>query len=299
LLQKLRLSLIDASQGPTAAELAARQAALDQQQPPAGEGGYPKPPVISRAVWCTDPACNYNEGLAYAPVTHLILHHTVSNNSNSDWAAVVRSIWYYHTVVLGWGDIGYHYLADMNGNLFEGHLGGDDVIGIHAAGANTGSMGLALVGTFTAPQQDPPGIPPPPAMLNSAAELMAWKADQKNIDVYDAGYLPNVPWGLPYLMGHRDVDGSTLCPGDQAHVLLPWLRDEVAQRIGFISPHQYIDETSAAFTRSGGVWNIPPGGCGFAGQAYYAWSITNPNNGFQWGEWRTIGASDLDQLFGR
>lgn len=285
-LNQLRFDFIDASQGPTAAELSALQAAAEPQNPPAAGDDFPKPPVISRDLWCTDPACDYTEGLAYYPVSHLILHHTATNNSAPDWADVVRAIWYYHTIVLEWGDIGYHYLADMNGSLYEGHLGGDDVIGIHAASANTGSMGLALLGTFTTPDDDPPGISPPPAMMNAAADLFAWKADQKDIDVYDAGTLPNMGWGMPCLAGHRDVDGSTVCPGDQAHLLLPWLRDAVAGRIGFVPPHQYIDELSPAFTKSSGPWNVAPYGCGNSGHAYYAWSTTDPGSGIKWGEWR-------------
>lgn len=285
-LQEIQFSFIDASGGPNAAELATMQAAADAENPSTENGDYPKPPVISRDIWCTDPACDYTEGLTYYPVSHLILHHTASGNDAADWADVVRAIWYFHTIVLEWGDVGYHYLADMNGVIYEGHLGGDDVVGIHAATANTGSMGLAMLGTFTNPWDDPPGIAPPPAMMNAAAELFAWKADQKNIDVYDAGMLPNMNWGLPYLSGHRDVDGSTVCPGDQGHVTLPWLRDEVAGRIGFVSPYQYIDELSSAFTRSGGAWNVPPYGCGNNGHAYYAWSTTNPGSGIMWGEWR-------------
>jgi hypothetical protein len=174
----------------------------------------------------------------------------------------------------------------MNGNIYEGHLGGDDVIGIHASVANTGSMGLSLLGTFTDPDDDPPGIAPPQAMTNAAAELFAWKTDQKNIDVYGAGMLPNMDWGLPYLSGHRDVTGSTVCPGSQAHNLLPWLRDAVADRISFISLHQYVDELSPAFTKSAGSWNVSPEGCGFNLHAFYAWSITNPGGGLMWGEWR-------------
>ncbi|MFZ0546720.1 MAG: N-acetylmuramoyl-L-alanine amidase [Candidatus Promineifilaceae bacterium] len=286
LLQSLRFDFIDASNGPTSAELVALQAEADKENPSVVNEGYPKPPVVSRDVWCTDPACDYTDGLEYSPVTHLLVHHTVSSNTSSNWAATVRAIWYYHTFTRGWGDIGYNYLVDMNGTLYEGHLGGDDVVGIHAAGANAGSMALALIGTFTDPDDTPPGVTPPPAMLNSAAALFAWKADQKDIDVYDAGPLPNLDWGLPCLAGHRDVYGTTVCPGDQAHALLPWLRDEVADRIGFVSPYQYVDELSSAFTKSSGSWNVPPGGCGNNGHGYYAWSITNPNNGFQWGEWR-------------
>jgi hypothetical protein len=293
LLRQLRLTFIDSTRGPTAEELVARQEALDALQPGAPESGYPKPTIVSRQVWCTDPACNYSGGLAYRSVTHLIVHHTVTSNSTSDWAATVRAIWRFHTFDRGWGDIGYNMLGDRNGVLYEGHLGGDDVIGTHASGANAGSMALALIGTFTQPYENPPGIAPPQAMLNSAAELFAWKADQKNIDVFDAGYLPNVSWGLPKLMGHRDVYGSTQCPGDQAHALLPWLRGEVANRIGFVSPHIYVDELSGAFVKSSsGFWETPPYGCGFNRHAFYTWSVTNAGSSTNWGEWRPNLAAD-------
>ncbi|MFN2188223.1 MAG: N-acetylmuramoyl-L-alanine amidase, partial [Candidatus Promineifilaceae bacterium] len=283
-LKQIGFSMIDSSAGPTTEEMLAMVSEPEGVEVP---GRYPRPAVIPRTIWCTDPACNYSNGLQYESVSHLVVHHTVSNNSSSDWAAIVRAIWYFHTFSRGWGDIGYNYLVDQNGVLYEGHLGGDDVVGTHAAGANAGSLGLALIGTFTEPDQSPPGIEPPQPMLNSAANLLAWKADQKNIDVFSASRLPNVAWGLPNLMGHRDVYGTTACPGDQAQDLLPWLRQEVASRIGFVSPHIYIDEMSGAFTKSSSsAWHTGPNDCGFNGHAYYAWSTTNAGSSDIWGEWR-------------
>ncbi|HRO24618.1 MAG TPA: N-acetylmuramoyl-L-alanine amidase, partial [Promineifilum sp.] len=173
---------------------------------------------------------------------------------------------------------------DPNGVICEGHNGGDDVIGTHASGANKGSMGVALLGTFTAYS---PGIKPPQAMLNATADLLAWKADQRDINVFDASRLPNLAWGLPHLMGHRDVYGTTECPGDQAHLLIPWLRDQIATRIGFVNPYIYADEQSTAFTRSTtGSWLVPPYLCGFNNHAWYTWSVNNASQSTNWGEWR-------------
>lgn len=289
-LEQLVLTFIDSTAGPSADELVSRQEKLDRQQPRAPEDGYPKPPVVSRAVWCTNPACNYS-GLDYEPVTHLILHHTVSCSSTGDWAALMRAIWQFHTFTRGWGDIGYNYLVDPNGVLYEGHLGGDDVVGTHAAGANAGSMALSLMCDYTS-------VVPSQAMLNSAAALFAWKADQKKIDVFDAGRMPNLDWGVPKLMGHRDVYGTTACPGDKAHALLPWLRNEVAKRIGFVSPYVYVDEQSSAFSKSSSdYWYTAPSGCGFNGHAYYTWSTTNPANSTNSAEWRLpIGTSGAYQV---
>ena len=285
-LSRLRLTFIDSSAGPTADELLDLQAELDKDAPllPESLTAYPKPFVVSRAAWCQHADCDYSEGLEYHPVSHLIVHHTVSNNASADWPAVVRAIWNFHTYSRGWGDIGYNYLVDPNGVLYEGHNGGDDVVGTHASGANTGSMALALLGTFTAYS---PGIRPPAAMLNSAVELLSWKADQRDINVFDASSaLPNIDWGLPHLMGHRDVYGTTECPGDQAHLLIPWLRDQIAGRIGLVDPFLYADDQSTAFSYGGGSLSVPPYLCGFNNHAFYAWSVNNQSGGVVWGEWR-------------
>lgn len=286
-LSRLRLTFIDTSQGPSTDELLDLQSDIDKGETllPESTDAYPKPFVVSRQVWCTSAACNYTSGLKYHPVSHLIIHHTVSNNSSSDWAAVVRAIWNFHTYSREWGDIGYNYLVDPNGVIYEGHNGGDDVVGTHASGANAGSMGVALLGTFTAYS---PGIRPPQPMLNAAVDLLSWKADQRHINVFDAGRtLPNISWGLPFLMGHRDVYGTTECPGDQAHLLIPWLREQIAGRIGLVDPFIYADEQSAAFTRSSaGNWLVPPYLCGYNNHAWYTWSASSQGSSTNWGEWR-------------
>jgi hypothetical protein len=285
-LSQLRLTFIDTSEGPSADELIDLQSDLDKDQPllPEDINAYPKPFVVSRNAWCSHADCTYSDGLEYHPVSHLIVHHTVSNNNSTDWPAVVRAIWNFHTYSRGWGDIGYNYLVDPNGVIYEGHYGGDNVVGTHASGANKGSMAVSLLGTFTAYS---PGIRPPQAMLNATADLLAWKADQRDINVFDASRMPNLTWGVPHLMGHRDVYGTTECPGDQAHLLIPWLRDQIAAKIGFVDPFLYADEQSTAFTRSTtGNWLVPPYLCGFNNHAWYTWSVNSPSQSTNWGEWR-------------
>ena len=285
---ELRLTFINSTGGPTTDQLIARQLELDAQNPPiaADPNAYPKPFVISRAAWCTDSlcqsgqhTCTLNDPLDYKPVRHLALHHTVSNNDSADWAAVTRAIWNYHATGQCWGDIGYNYLVDMNGIIYEGHRGGDDVVGTHASAANEYSMAISLLGTFTS-------FTPPNAMQNSVVELLAWKADQKGIDLYSSTYHPILGRGLPNFFGHRDVYGTTACPGDLAHLLMPSLRDRAAQKIGFVSPYIYIDELSGNFTRSGGNWQTGPHQCGINSHSWFTWSTTNPGAATYWGEWR-------------
>ena len=286
LLHELTLTFIDSTSGPSVEDLIREQKEFSNNETKASTtsrvsaDSYPKPEVISRDLWCTHPDCDYDpENLDYEPVTHLILHHTVSG-SDGDSAAIVRAIWAYHTYTRGWGDIGYNFLVDIKGVIFEGHLGGDDVVGIHASGANAGSMALAMIGNYT-------DITPPEPMLASAVDLFSWKADQKNIDVFDASNtLPNIKWGLPNLMGHRDVYGTTQCPGDTAHALIPILRDEIASRIGLESPYIYVDELSGLFTKSDANWYVGPYQCGYNTHAWYTWSTTSPDASANWGEWR-------------
>lgn len=284
LLRELRLVFIDSSAGPTTAEMIVAQQALNESLGlgttllPEADAANPKPFMISRDIWCTSPDCDYTDGLEYEPVTHLILHHTVSGASG-DSAAIVRAIWAYHRS-RGWDDIGYNYLVDTGGVLYEGHLGGEDVIGIHAAGANAGSMGLALIGTYSI-------TTPPEPMLNSVVDMFSWKAEQRTIDVLDASNtLPNIAWGLPNLMGHRDVYGTTECPGDTAHLLLPEVRRRVAERIGLESAYLVTDELSSAFTKSNNSWSVAQLQCGHDSHAWYALSTTSAANATYWGEWR-------------
>ncbi len=287
LLRELRLTFIDSTAGLSVEEMILKQKELnllESQEQSLREDETTinqKPFVISRDIWCTDPACNYTDGLTYQPVTHLILHHTVtSTGEGGDSAAVVRAIWVFHTSGRGWRDIGYNFLVDPVGVIFEGHLGGDDVVGIHASGANSGSMALAMLGDYR-------DIVPFDKMVESAVDLFSWKAEQKNIDVFEASdTLPNIGWGLPHLMGHRDVYGTTQCPGDKGHNLIPAIRDEVAARIGLVSPHIYVDELSSQFHKGGTGFHDGPLQCGHNTHAWYSWSSTDPAQPANWGEWR-------------
>ncbi len=301
-LNSISFTFIDTTAGPTTEELLARQQELDAASgaKPAGTG-YPRPTVISRDVWCTSVDCDYTAGLAYDDASHMIVHHTVSSNGPyTDWAPIVRAIWAFHTYPAsdsctscrGWGDIGYNYLIDQTGVIYEGHMNEDylnlDVVGTHASGANTGSMGVSLIGTFTSVDYPGlPGIAPPTAMKNSLIELLSWKADQRGINVYESeATLPYVEGGRPNLMGHRDVYGTTECPGDQAHDLLPWLRDQVAANVGTVDEHLYTNEDSAQFTKSVANWYEGGNECGHNLHSYYTFSTTNPAESANWGIWR-------------
>ena len=192
------------------------------------------PAIVSRAAW------GANESIrrappSYAPsVRFAIVHHTAGTNtySRDDAAAIVRGIQLYHVRGNGWNDIGYNFLVDRFGTIYEGRYGGVDrnVVGAHALGFNTGSTGVALLGTYG-------DTKPTRAALDSLTKLLAWRLDLAHVDplsvvtVLSGGserFRPNVPVSLRAISGHRDT-GLTECPGDRLYGQLNGLAAAVAK----------------------------------------------------------------------
>ena len=220
------LRLIFISPGATPAALRERieerriQTMSAQQQP---SPKYPKPPVVSRTEWgCPDGQITTHGTLGYTTVTHLIVHHTATGNAapGNDWAAVMRSIWNFHIFTNGWADIGYNYLIDPNGVIYEGRAGGDNVQGAHFSGVNGGTMGVSMIGTYT-------DVTPPEPALASLRKILAWKADQRGIDPAAATLHAASGRTINTISGHRDGPGSTECPGNALYPLLPAIRTGV------------------------------------------------------------------------
>jgi len=184
---------------------------------------YPKPPIVTRTEWgCPDGQITTHGSLSYTTVTHLIVHHTFSPSGaiNGDWAAAVRSVWNFHVFSNGWADIGYNYVIDQNGVVYEGRAGGDNIVGAHFSGVNGGTMGVVIIGDFTSST-------PPPAALNSLKKLLAWKADQRGIDPAGQSLHASSGLNLKNISGHRDGPGATECPGEAFYPMLPGIRTDV------------------------------------------------------------------------
>jgi hypothetical protein len=160
--------------------------------------------------------------LDYTTVTHLIVHHTAMGVEapSSDWPELVRSIWEFHVLERGWADIGYNYLIDPDGVIYEGRAGGDNVIGAHFSGVNAGTMAVAMLGDFS------DATPTAPA-LNSLEEILAWKCDQCDLDPVGISLHEASQLILRTISGHRDGPGATECPGDALYSMLPVIRADV------------------------------------------------------------------------
>lgn len=185
------------------------------------------PTIVSRAGWGCGTDCTPREQPIFSPVTHLVVHHSAGSNTATDWPAVIRSIWVLHVRGNGWNDIGYNYLIDPNGVIYEGRAGGDGVVGAHFSGVNTATMGVCMVGTYSE-------TPPQPAAVESLRSLLTWQAEKWKLDA--SGQTVHAASGLTLnvVSGHRDAglsaraSGSTECPGNALYVYLPGLRRMIA-----------------------------------------------------------------------
>jgi hypothetical protein len=174
-----------------------------------------------RDEWCPSGTCPEDTTPAPTSVTHLIVHHSAGTNQANDWAAVVRSIWDFHVLTRGWDDIGYNWLIDPNGVLYQGR--GDNVRGAHFCGNNTGTMGVCVMGDFTA-------VTPADEAKDALARLLAWKSCDINADPLGTAYHASSDLQLMNISGHRD-GCSTSCPGDAFYPQLPAIRQAVVDLI--------------------------------------------------------------------
>ncbi len=177
-----------------------------------------QPAIISRAGWGADESLK-RAPPRYAPAVHMVfVHHTDTPNgySAAEVPAIIQSIYVYHVRSNGWNDIGYNFLVDAYGRIFEGRAGGIDrpVIGAQTLGFNAGSVGIAVIGNgalapLTAPARQ------------ALTDLIAWRLDVAHVDPLGhatmvSGGNDRFPAGTSatfrVVSGHRDAL-STDCPG--------------------------------------------------------------------------------------
>ncbi|KKQ71413.1 MAG: N-acetylmuramoyl-L-alanine amidase family 2 protein [Candidatus Peregrinibacteria bacterium GW2011_GWC2_39_14] len=154
-------------------------------------------------------------------ITKFVIHHTDSKANLDNPKQKIREIYSYHALTRGWGDIGYNYIIDREGNIYEGRAGGESVIGAHAGTANTGSIGIAILGSY-----DNDEIPE--KALLSLAALIREKSILYGID--PVGYSTFRGKNTPNILGHRDV-AATTCPGKFIYSKLDVIRKLAAQKI--------------------------------------------------------------------
>ncbi|HEX7168043.1 MAG TPA: N-acetylmuramoyl-L-alanine amidase [Acidimicrobiales bacterium] len=225
---ELEVVAIDTANGPR--RLVVERAATSTASASVTDPKVSPPAIVRRSEWGADESIRGNEPPSFAPITRMAVHHT-AGGEGPDPAATIRAIYAYHTRVNGWNDIGYNFLVDSRGRVYEGRYSrqyapgetvtgedvkGHGVVGAHVAGNNTGTVGVSLLGDFT-------GATPTRASINALEHVLAWKADR-----HDVNLLGQVNWSNgpgPVVVGHRDV-GETACPGGRLYEWLPAIRWE-------------------------------------------------------------------------
>ncbi|MFF4542233.1 N-acetylmuramoyl-L-alanine amidase [Streptomyces aureus] len=190
----------------------------------------PKPVIVTRAQWGADESLN-DEAPGYGTEIKVVfVHHTVDANTYTcaESAALVRAIRAYHIKSNGWKDIGYNFLVDKCGTIFEGRKGGVDqpVVGAHNPGFNTNSAGIAVLGEYSS-------IDASAAAKASVAQIAAWKLGQYRHDpagkVDLTASMDNGKFKLGQtasfyrISGHRD-GYFTECPGNKLYASVSQIR---------------------------------------------------------------------------
>jgi uncharacterized protein with LGFP repeats len=262
-----------ASQTPTATASPTASATT----PSAPPSTVPEPPIVSRAGWGADESISPDAPEYNADVKAVFVHHTDGANDYScaDSASIVRGIYAYHVQVSGWKDIGYNFLVDKCGTVFEGRKGGVDlpVLGAHTYGWNRESAGIAVLGDYTS-------IGATDAALASVARIAAWKLGQYGADpagtvkltagatqtnFFGTSFTAGSTYTFNRISGHRD-GYNTQCPGNSLYPQLPTIRAWAA------GPVQGLKLTSLS-------------GTGLSGSTYYTkgavtahWTTTTPGS---------------------
>ncbi|GGM05324.1 hypothetical protein GCM10010129_56180 [Streptomyces fumigatiscleroticus] len=178
----------------------------------------PRPRIVTRRGWGANERLR-ERGFRYTrKVKAAFVHHSASGNNYrcSQVPSVIRSIYRYHVRSMGWRDIGYNFLVDKCGNIYEGRAGGvtRPVKGAHTLGFNSNSMGIAVLGTYTAAR-------PSPAAVRAVSRLTAWKLGLYGMNPRSKTYLKSGGGNLyrkgkkvrlNVISGHRD-GFATDCPG--------------------------------------------------------------------------------------
>jgi hypothetical protein len=228
----MRLALVDP--GPTVAAKVEEPAIDTARLASASTAGSaydvtPKPQIFSRAQWGADESMRDPSTLHYYEVHAGFVHHTVNANgySRRQVPAIIRGIYAYHTRAKGWSDIGYNFLVDRFGRIWEGRYGGVDrpVVGAHTLGYNEYSFAMSAIGNYDVYDKGR-GVPSQ-AMLDAYGRLFAWKLSLHGVDASSTRQWVGSRY-LPAINGHRDV-GQTACPGGYLYAKVPTIRALAAQ----------------------------------------------------------------------
>ncbi|WP_409471741.1 peptidoglycan recognition protein family protein [Streptomyces sp. HC307] len=194
----------------------------------------PRPPIVTRRGWGADESLREKAFLYTKRVKAAFVHHTATGNNYTCAQApsVIRGIYRYHVVSNGWRDIGYNFLVDKCGNIYEGRAGGvaNPVMGAHTLGFNSDSAGIAVIGSFNTTR-------PSATTVTAVSQLASWKLGLHGGNPSGKTYLKSAGGNLyakgknvrlNVISGHRD-GFLTDCPGGLLYGKLGSIRSQAAR----------------------------------------------------------------------
>ena len=209
-----------------------------------------QPAIITRKKWGADP--NLGDK-CFSPIygkttKAAIVHHTAGTNnySRSDSVGIVQGVLAYHTQGRGWCDVGYNFLVDRFGRIFQGRAGGiaRPVRGAHAGDFNTNTMGVSMMGNF-----DNSGLPR--RLKNAMVRLVGWRLGTNYVNPRGKARVAGTT--IKRISGHRDVM-STACPGHHGHQWLPRLRTRVKNHVSRFNSRIQAKRRNVGFKTIGAVF---------------------------------------------
>ena len=174
----------------------------------------------------------------YSSVERIIIHDmgcdvrsSGCNDKQRNPVEIIQGIYRYHSITRGWGDIGYHYIVDYWGNIYEGRYGGNGVRGAHTYydrncdNFNVGTVGILLMGNYENAEL-------PEIMYKNLNRLVAWVSGTNSLDPTNLSHYSEI-WhspkkgticdtskgGLtssyngPVVVGHGDIEKGNSDPG--------------------------------------------------------------------------------------
>jgi hypothetical protein len=217
----LRLDLIDPGESPA-------DSSVGRPNSSSAVAAPTRPVILTRAQWGADESLRESGLPDYGGVRGAFVHHTVSANNYAaaDVPAIIRGIYAYHVNSRGWRDIGYNFLVDRFGRIWEGRFGGITlpVTGAHTAGYNDDAFAMSAIGTYT-------NKAPETALLTAYQRLFAWKFSIHGVDPRGPANYDGEVW--PAIAGHRDA-ASTECPGGALYARLPTIRAGTVASMGVV-----------------------------------------------------------------
>ena len=198
-----------------------------------------QPVIYSRAQWGADERLRREAPSYNATIKAGFVHHTAgSNNYTADEVPqILRAIYAYHVKGNGWSDIGYNFLVDKFGRIWEGRAGGIDraVLGAHTGGFNVDSFAVSAIGNY-----DKTAVPA--VTIDSISRVLAWKLGSYFRDPNATTTLTSQGGGtsryaagtrvrVDVVAGHRDV-GKTTCPGANIYSQMSTIRQQTTSYLG-------------------------------------------------------------------